>query len=278
MVFYFFFQSFTPFAYNKAAPFHDFFSSILKSLGILYQIFHCSVFQIVFVSVIYALLAYKVIRKDIIQESNLEKTNEGYKRQADITTRILDSINYVVGEKKKRFSQCADSIAQKKDDGAIFREITQPESQIMCILTHISFCFRNIFDDTSILAYIFYVKDGKVSQTKLRCSKQTVDISYILNNTHIQNCINTRTTIVATDCSGKRKNYQFNPSGIGFIKSAICYPIIDNSKMTHVILVTSEKNLFKEKEKTAYELILEEFATRINLEEELNRCLEKKNG
>jgi hypothetical protein len=189
---------------------------------------------------------------------------------------LLDHIEIVVEDKRTRFAECANKIESgtKMNDEEIFRKITQPVSQVNCILTNLGLFLKKFTGDNDITAFLIPVKNGAVDQMALRSSPQKVDIGSIIQNTYIRQCISKRDIKVVEKADDGQKTHHFSKSGIGMVKSAVCYPVVDSDTDTRgVLLVASQNYIFKENESERYKLILETFCTRIKLELELKKCL-----
>lgn len=286
-------QLIIPLVYNKNFGLHDFFVSVLKIWNPLYIFSHSRGVQIFAVLIVFALLVYRVIRKDYFFEKEnknkidkikqedfqLKENNKSLEKENELVKDLLDHIEIIVTEKSQRFSNTAAKVlnGESLSSGAIFQEITQPMSQMQCIITNLKNYLSKQCNDNTIVSYLFDVKHDRIGQMKLRNHKDNLDLNCILNNDDIQKSITERNIVVVEKVDNHDNRHSFSKQGMHEIVSAVCYPVLEGNGLDFILLICSEKYQFKKENEDIYKLVFEMFCSRIKLEMHLSNCLEKRN-
>lgn len=205
---------------------------------------------------------------------------------------INKSIEIVVTEKYKRLSQEArkTKATETLNPGAVFRNITLPETQIKLTINGIRSVFEHLDQTRSLLRVgLIRIIDNKptewiafepmshpprTSAPQLSAPSSTVSATLKTKSIVVVEDIQAELSVKTKD---KRRFLALNtqPTDQG---SQLCYPIIHAStgKIEYIITIASNKKLsLQTSHKELYTWILEQFALRIALEHSLLLLKEK---
>ena len=265
----------------KAEELNNFNKSVFNFLGLepiikdnedtFYFLFWLSIFFI-------PALAFFFKKK--FENSAIIEANKALESRNNIYKRLLVVLNQVLELKRKRFKGFLDGYKSEKiNDYDIFENITQPLAQMVKIFEGISYNFSKHCNNENIKISIIKCKNNRLhNYTYHSDDLPNIDVTELQKQkSTAKQVLATKKMIIieSTEKCGKIWYYSNNSE----IKSLICYPVKVGSVIEYIISVSSKTiDEFKVKERSTYELILDELSNRIILEHYLEQIKDIKNG
>ncbi len=201
---------------------------------------------------------------------------------------LLEAVRTVVGEKLDRFTAEAKKAKRNPtSSGEIFASITQPEVQIRALVKAAHAIFNALDVSTTFRVGLLKVDGGRPSDWVAyfpngKVARTTAEALQAPTST-VMRAIKKKTTIVVDDiqkelvkASKNDRNYIRGASGDD-PGSQLCYPIIDTvtREVCYVLTIAGGKaGSLKASRQPIYEWLIEQLATRIQLEHCLVQLVE----
>lgn len=223
---------------------------------------------------------------------NLELKYNELNKMHDIVIKILEKLEVVVVEKRKRFALASKQLVsapQTPKHKTVFDKITQPNKQIELLNEALRDCLISIYPDDFIKVALMRVKnktiDGWVCHSPYDTKPRTSIQDLGLSNSTFSKCIELNRTIIISNTQTEIKKQ--NSADIMFIQGQtdpneiwcqICAPIhsINSNEIIFIISIAIKReNVIVEGNLEFLEWLLKFFKSRLALEHSLAEVKEK---